>query len=180
MNVRDEYFNWLYNIVCGGTAKSYYYLMNRLYSVAFQYTHPLDGNRAADGEELRYTWGHSYGYADPIIASTIDDIPCSVLEMIVALAMRCEGDIMTDSKYGDRTAKWIWVMLKNLGLIDMDDEHYDDERVCQALDIFMSRQYNPDGSNGALFVLKNPRGDLRDTEVWYQAMWYLSEKYERR
>jgi hypothetical protein len=40
----------------------------------------------------------------------------------------------------------------------------------------MDREYNPDGSNGGLFVLKNPRADLRETEIWYQAMWYLTEQ----
>ena len=87
---------------------------------------------------------------------------------------------MSDPNYGDRTPKWIWVMLKNLGLDSMDDNHYDEAVATFALEKWMKREYEYNGSGGGIFVLRNPRADLRDTEIWYQAMWYLTERYERR
>ena len=178
-DIRQEYFEWMYGTICSGRTKSYYYLLDQLFNTPFQVCHPMDTNRVADAAELRYTWGHDRGYADYIIARTVDSYPCSVLEILVALAIRCEG-IMSDSSYGDRTAKWIWVMLKNLGLDTMDDDNYHDEQIAYILEIFMNREYNADGSEGGLFVISNPRADLRETEIWYQAMWYLTERYERR
>lgn len=179
MNVRDEYFEWMYNLICSNKNKSYHYLLSQLFETPFQYIHPMDANREADGISLRYEWGRSNGYADSITAGTIDICPCSVLEMIVALALRCETTIMADSDKGDRTAKWIWIMLRNLGLESFYDENYHDEAVIFILEKFMSRDYNSDGSDGGLFILQNPREDLRETEIWYQAMWYLSERIER-
>lgn len=175
-DIRQEYFEWIYGIICSGKKESYYYLLDQMFNTPFQYSHPMDSNRVADAQGLRYIWGRECGYADSIIAATLDIYECSVLEILVALAARCEEQIMYDSAYGDRTAEWIWVMLHNLDLDDMDDEHYHDEAIAHALDKFMDREYNPDGSNGGLFVLKNPRADLRETEIWYQAMWYLTEQ----
>lgn len=180
MDVRQEYFEWLYGIVCSGKNKSYHYLLDQLFSTEFQYTNPMDSNRVADAIELRYTWGRECGYADYIIARTLDNYPCSVLEMMVALSIRCEETIMSDPSYGDRTSKWIWVMLRNLGLDTMDDDNYHDEQIAYNLERFMDRDYDSDGSNGGMFVVSNPRADLRDTDIWYQAMWYLTERYERR
>lgn len=180
MDVRDEYFEWMYNIICSGKKASYYYLLNQLFDTAFQYTHPMDANRVADGVELRYIWGRSNGYADDILKRTIDCYPCSVLEMIVALAIRCEETIMSNSDYGDRTSKWIWTMFRNLGIDNCSDEkYYNSEFVAYAIDRFMLHQYNYDGSGGGLFILQNPRSDLRETEIWYQAMWYLSERLKK-
>lgn len=179
MNARDEYFEWIYNLICSNKTKSYHYLLNQLFDTPFQYSHPMDANREADGIGLRYDWGRSNGYADAITADTIDITPCSVLEMIVALAIRCETTIMADADKGDRTAKWVWVMLRNLGLESFDDNNYHDEAISFVMERFMLREYNPDGSNGGLFILQNPRADLRETEIWYQAMWYLSERIER-
>lgn len=175
-DIKEEYFEWLYGIVCSGKQRSYHYLLDQLFYTEFRYSHPMDSNRASDGRGLRYTWGRSSGYADYIIENTLDIYPCSVLEVLVALSLRCEEQITYDSTYGDRTSKWIWVMLRNLNLENMYDENYHEEMIGYVLDKWMDRQYNYDGSNGGIFVIKEPRADLRLTDIWYQAMWYLTER----
>ena len=42
---------------------------------------------------------------------------------------------------------------------------------------FLHRQYKPNGEGG-LFTLEHPKYDLRNEEIWYQAMWYLDENFD--
>lgn len=51
-----------------------------------------------------------------MIASYLDNRPCSVLEMIIALAIRLEEHIMDDPDIGNRTGQWFWDMIVSLGL----------------------------------------------------------------
>ena len=76
---------------------------------------PMDGNRAEDGIDLRYRFGHEQHYSDAMVASFLDDRPCSVLEMMIALSIRCEEHIMDDPDVGNRTGQWFWSMIASLG-----------------------------------------------------------------
>jgi hypothetical protein len=132
---------------------------------------PHDENRAADGIALRYRYCSNYGYED---LDYYLDGPCSVLEMMVALAIRCEETIMDDPDIGDRTGQWFWGMLVNMGLGAMDDSKYDRRVVDIAVDTLLDRTYEPDGKGG-LFTVKHCDQDLRTVEIWYQLIWYLGE-----
>ena len=98
--------------------------------------------------------------------------PCSVLEMMVALAIRCEETIMDNPAYGDRTAQWFWGMIRTLGLYSMTDDRFDQEYVDMVIDRFLNRDYEPNGEGG-LFKINNCKYDLRKIEIWYQLCWYL-------
>lgn len=174
--INDEYFEWLFNIVCSRQTSPYISfrkLIMRLHDINFKYLIPRDRNRADDGVDLRRRF---------ILANNYDDIydtvmrylsgPCSVLEMMLALAVRCEETIMDDPEYGDRTSQWFWMMITNLGLGSMTDKHFDRALVDDVINTFLSRKYKPDGTGG-LFIIKNCRRDLRDVEIWYQLHWYL-------
>ena len=100
------------------------------------------------------------------------DEPCSVLEMMVALAIRCEESIMDNPVYGDRTGQWFWNMIVSLGLGSMTDEMYDRDYVDNIVDRFLDRDYSPDG-RGGLFTIRNCEYDLRDVEITHQLYWYL-------
>lgn len=103
-------------------------------------------------------------------------MPCSVLEVLIALAIRIETDVMQDICHPDRTATWFWLMLDNLGLVsdEFKDINYSDEKANGILTRFMHRTYEKDGSNGGLFQL-NERGiDMRKTEIWYQMELYFA------
>lgn len=95
------------------------------------------------------------------------------LEMMTALAIRCEEHIMGDPDIGDRTGQWFWSMLSNLGLGSMSDTNFDKYRVDMALERFLERDYQRNGKGG-LFTVNNGR-DMRATEIWYQMNYYLSE-----
>lgn len=170
--INNEYFNWLCEIVCGDRSRPYMKLLNRLHDTDFTYTISLDGNRADDGENLRYQFGDEYDYNDAMIASYLDNRPCSVLEMMIALAMRCETNIMHDPDIGNRTGQWFWDMISNLGLGSMDDYNFDSQHVDAYIQRFLDREYAYNGKGG-LFTIRNCKRDLRSVEIWYQMCWYL-------
>jgi hypothetical protein len=134
----------------------------------------MDGNRAEDGMDLRYRFGDENSYDQALIATYLDDRPCSVLEMLIALAIRCEEQIMDDPDIGDRTGLWFGNMIYNLNLHTMHNSDFDREYVDEVIDIFLNRKYERDG-RGGLFTVKNAPRDLRDVEIWYQLCWYLNE-----
>lgn len=168
-NAEDEYFEWMFQIVCGGrysSGYSYRELLTYLYNTEFTYLIPKDRNRAEDGVDLRYR----YYYTEH--RSCEKSGPCSVLEMILALAIRCEETIMDDPSIGDRTGQWFWKMIVNLGLGGMTDNRFDPDYVRDVVDTFLNREYEPDG-RGGLFTIRNCEYDLRDVEIWTAMLWFL-------
>lgn len=171
--IENVYFDWLYDIACDGKKKSYTKLLRTLHSIDFTYSIPMDGNRAAEGEDLRYRFGWEEGYEDAEIAKFLDIRPCSMLEMMVGLSIHFEEQIMRDPAFGDRTSVWFWEMITNLGLSSMSDDHFNPTRVENAISICLNREYKPDGTGG-LFKIEGCLTDLREVEIWYQGCWYLS------
>ena len=175
MTIEREYFDWLCNIVCGdrysGQA-SYEYLLSYLHEVPFRYSLAMDENRAEDGIGMRYRFART-----KLPTSQVWDIltqlegECSVLEMMVALSVRCE-EWMDDTNYGDRTGQWFWEMVVNLGLGAMTNNRYDEELVESAVARFLNRNYERNGKGG-LFTIRDCNRDLRKVQIWYQMCWYL-------
>ncbi|MCM1525224.1 MAG: hypothetical protein NC120_12295 [Ruminococcus sp.] len=157
--------------------KSYSKLLNSLYCIDFTYSIHLDGNRYEDGVGMRYSFGWNNNIPEAVIASYLDVRPCSVLEMMAALALRCENEIMCDPEKGDRTGMWFWGMMRSLGLEHMKNDIFDENQVKKAVNKMLERNYCFDGKGG-LFTVKDPPCDMRTTEIWYQAMWYLNRYKE--
>lgn len=177
-DLEHRYLNWLRGLVSVGikpsVIRSHGRLFHVLYDTPFSYSIPMDGNRYEDGVELRYKFGDYYGISSIDIANYLDIRECSILEMMVALAIKIEGNIMADVDIGDRTAIWFWTMVESLGLIPMTDKVFDYGKVKQILETFNNRDYESDG-RGSLFILDRPQADVRDVEIWMQAMWFLDE-----
>lgn len=172
--IHDDYFEWMYHIVCDKRytkPMSFGKLLYFLNSIEFTYTIPKDRNRAEDGIALRYRYANATdceGALDYLIG------PCSVLEMMIALAIKCEENIMDDPDIGDRTGQWFWEMITNLGLGAMTDTRYDQRLVEDVIVRFLHRDYEPNG-RGGLFTVRNCDRDLRDVEIWAQLCWYLDD-----
>ena len=171
-DVINEYFEWLCNSVCDRKrlrGNSYRKLFSLLHRTEFIFSIPMDENRAIDGQDLRRRFAHDADRRGYILDCLRG--PCSVLEMMVALANRCEH-IMDDPDIGDRTGRWFWGMIENLGLISMTDTDFDRRYTEERIDVFLNREYEPDGSGG-LFTVKHCREDMRDIDIWYQMCRYL-------
>lgn len=176
IDYREEYFFWLCSIVgADDPDPSYIKLMRALHRFDFYTIVDNDINRGEDGKRLRDDFMHLYDMAScPEIEG-----PCTVLEMLIGLAIRIDEDIMWEEGE-NRTSIWFWTMIENLGLDVLDDEAFEDcdayETVENVLCVFLSRSYSKDGVGG-LFPLKNPAKDQRDVEIWYQMNAYFVENY---
>lgn len=172
-DIKNDYFNWMAILVCDGKTPDetgYKNLLTLLHSIRFRYSIPRDKNRYIDGIDLRYRF--AYGQLD------LDDVevylngPCSIFEMMVALALRCEESIMDNPAYGNRTGQWFWRMVTSLGLGAMDDYRFDETYVRDVISRFLAHDYEPNG-RGGLFTIKSETRDLRKAEIYYQLCWYL-------
>lgn len=175
--IQEQYLDWMIRLVCedgyGGNG-SWYCLFALLHDMDFTYLMELDENRAIDGDDLRYRFAYECGYSGEDI-DRLNDRPCSVLEMMVALAARCEEHIMDDPDSGNRTGKWFFDMIRSLGLSDMQDDRFDAIYARAVVSRFLRREYAASGCGG-LFTLRYHNADMRRVEIWYQAMWYLDEE----
>lgn len=171
--LNEEYFNWIYSLVCDDQIP-YRKLLTHLHGIDFVYTNPMDDNRAFDGIDLRYRFACESGYNQAMVANYIDDRPCSVLEMMAALANRCEEETMDDPDLGDRKKQWFISMINSLGLNRMTDAVFDPGYVDRTINRFLNRDYEPNGKGG-LFTVYSHKRDMRHVEIWHQMNWYLGE-----
>ena len=175
-DISKGYFDWLCDVIdYGGKTKFYKRTLKLLHHIDFSYTIPKDANRFEDGIDLRYRYGYEHHIDYPEIADILDSKPCSVLEMMVALALRCEEHIMYDAEKGDRQSKWFWKMFDNLGLKEMTNSNFDEDYILDSVERFLRRDYDADGTGG-LFTTSDPTKDMRTEEIWYQLMWYLNDR----
>lgn len=119
MRETEQYYDWLYKIVCGeweprnlSFHRLLMYLFNRDYIPACE----MDVCRATDGINLRYRFASENNIPYGKIDAVFQGVPCSMLEMMVALAIRIEEHIMEDRSMGNRVGQWFWSMVVSLGL----------------------------------------------------------------
>jgi hypothetical protein len=170
----DLYLEWLYGKVAAVSNKnpnrSWWWLCRRLYSTEFIWLVANDDNRAMDGQVLREEFISEH--KDLKLDEDWILMGCSVLEMLIAIAMRAEY-ISTDILLGD----WFKSFMINLGLDKFNDASFkgsDNRKVDEIIERFIFRNYAPDGTGG-LFPLKDPPADQRKVELWYQLNGYILE-----
>ena len=177
-NIGDRYFEWLYNHI-GGSGNplwTYWRLAEQLHNIEFTYFVPNDDNRARDGLMLRDefcdhvgSWGDYKHLHDP----------CTVLEMLIALAKR--ADYEADG-LGIATGldAWFWEIVSNIKLDSYSDAAYladavyAKRRVSEIISDVLERRYDPNG-HGGLFPLRVSRENQRNVEIWYQLSAYIIE-----
>lgn len=166
---------WLYEFIeYNNVSTNYDDLILYLSSKPFIWSVKRDEDRAKKGLELRDIFADSYGFDRKFWTDFMPE-KCTMLEMMIALSKSCEN-IICDPEYGDRTAKWFWMMVENLGLSEMDKFNFDRDYCDEVVDRMLKRRYLRDG-RGGLFVTKNPKIDMRKAEIWYQANVWLEENF---
>lgn len=179
-HLNELYFKWICSIIFPNeiTRNKYTNVLKVLYETEFDYIIDLDENRQKDGIDLRYHFSYACKIPYDIVKNNFNIYKCSMLEMMTALAKRCEEDLMSDLNFGDRTDLWFWIMFSNLGLNNYDDSYWDPVysyyEVKNILRKFMFREYNADGSNGGLFICPNSGYDLRTMQLWDQMGLYMN------
>lgn len=176
----DQYFEWLYSQI--GSLKnrnprlSHWQLARVLYQTEFDPFVPNDENRAEDGRDLREEFMDQYQYdAD----SSWRDLPCSMLEMLVALGRRAMFIADEDAIEGG-AAGWFWHMMDNLELSGLTDYEITQgsinlEAATYIIGVVNRREYKRTGVGG-LFPLSNAKWDQRKVELWYQLNSYIQDK----
>lgn len=167
-----SYFDWLcmIDIPDGDQRVEYAKLMCVLMDTEFRWVIRRDENRAMDGLELRDIYEEETG------EDCDESGPCSVLEMLTALAIRCNDEIMYDPDDPKRADRWFWMMIQNLRLDIFTNNHFNEGKISQKIENFMDRNYGQNGQNCPFFLSKNVHGFVH-MEIWYQLNHYLMEKY---
>lgn len=170
MPIQDLYLDWLLQFVLYDEYDNNVNrdLTSKLFDIDFRWIIDRDENRAGWGIALR----DRFTYETGIPSAAFDGKPCSVLEMLIALAIDMDN-IMYDDAFGPRIYKWFWLFLENLGIKNGVKCHNLEEK----LDIFMDRKYSKEGK-GNIIYLQNCTRDLRKVEIWYQICWFIDEFYE--
>ena len=168
--IKEEYFNWLIAKIGGRViTQRYHDLLLYLSQCEFRWSRLLetDSCRADDGLELRSQYLSEYG-----ARRTEFREPCSVLEMMIALAIRIEIEI-TGAPGNDHPERWFWMMIQNLGLDQFTNETFNREDVDDILNYWMDRRYDRHG-RGGLFPVLNSTLDQTTRPIWDQMCSYVS------
>lgn len=170
--LEDMYFRWLcahvQHVQVPTPSTTRWNLLRYLHGQPFVWIDGYDENRAEDGVELRAYFSNES--RTPLDPSWLHQ-PCSVLEMLVALAVRCEFNSMLV----EPVSWWFWHLTDNLGIDYPDAVAFPEDHVEMVLNTWMYRAYDQFGVGG-LFPLQHPNQDQRHVEIWYQMMAYLEEK----
>ena len=169
---QNEYFDYLVEKI--GGQRRFRLLLSFLYDEEFYFSRkiPTDINRAKDGQYLRTTYANETG---DFISYSDAKMPCNILEMLVALSLRIETDIMGEPG-NDHPERWFWEMIRNLGLYYMTDPAFDERKARIILENWMDRKFKENGAGG-LFPIRNPDRDQRIIPIWEQMSDYLREEY---
>jgi len=177
-DLQERYFKWLCKKI--KLRSEYSKLAEDLHKIPFRYSIAMDGNREADGINLRYRFGRESDYDDFIIAQDVDIFPCSVFEVMVGLCIRMEEQFMHNMDKCDRTGLWFTNMLESLDISGLTNNAIKEPESAdileRAVNRFLDREYEANGKGG-LFTIKNRRGfsDMRTVELWYQMCLYLDD-----
>lgn len=171
MTDHELYFKWLVERIDDGRARDYRMLLCELFHTIFTYSIPRDHNRATDGTDLRYIYANAIG-ADPEFWRDFMPVECTMLEMMVALAIRWDDSIMFEADRGPRPGILFWIMVENTGLDYFSDRNFDKNKVSGIIEKVINRTYGIDGKGG-LFVTKDRKIDMREMEIWYQLNYFM-------
>ena len=161
--INEDYFYWLLAFIDSyeNPVDDYIDCLHELFTITYTWTIPDDANRAEDGLSLRDRFEDESGEKLWLNRG------CSMLEMMVALAIRMENDLMYDPDYGDRTSVWFWGMMDASGLIFCDFDHFSGPLVQKWSINLAHNDYKRNGVGG-LFSVKNAHFDMKNASLWAQ------------
>lgn len=173
----NSYYQWLCRMAFpnDNIRGRYDKLLTALNSSLFGYILPMDENRLIDGVELRIKFCNISGLDARCLNGLMDSNICSVLEMMIALAIKCDENVMFDFEKGSRVHIWFFEMLRSLGLDEFDNVNFDRPMCEFIIKRFLNMDYERNGKGG-LFTVNN-NVDMRSIDIWYQLCFYLEENF---
>lgn len=157
--------------------QNYTRLFEMLNNLEFYWSIDRDDNRAGDGMELRedYNIPHDITFGERDLRIYFMEHPCSVLEMLIGLAIRVDEEYLGDPS-DPHPEYFFWEMIKNLGLNEYTDRKFDVGSVKRRVSMWLDRRFTKNGL-GSPFPVYNDDRDQRDLEIWDQMNSYINEKY---
>ena len=166
---QNRYLQWLCRFI--GNTNGYSKLLDYLYQVDFVWIIPMDENRAKDGLNMRDRYCDIYGYNRAQLNNIFDSKQCSMLEMMIALAIRIEDDFM-GTENTNNVPRWFWSMIFSMGLQFNKDDSFNSDKVDSVILQFIEHRYGPDG-RGSLFHVPIQNVDFRHLQIWDQMNYWL-------
>ena len=177
----DEYFNWLIDIVNKSAdfdCKNYTDLLQYLFVMDYEWMPEieLDGNRETAGLELRSKYSEELSDSEYYeFVDIFSQIPCSCLEMFIALSIELGSLISVDD---DEPSKIFWLMMENLKLTKYKNGGFIVDNVDEIIRDFLERNYDENGENGGPFFIplfSSFSKDFRSFDLFRQGSVYLGQ-----
>lgn len=149
-------------------------LFEILHHIDFEWELDRDENRESDGVDLRDEYKIPDGF-DEEIEEAFYAQRCSVLEMLIALAIRIDDEFIGDPAE-EHPEIFFMEMIRNLGLDKFSGNCYREYDVIKIINRWMRREFERNGRGSPFPVQHDPRNQ-RDLEIWDQVNSYISEKY---
>lgn len=150
-----------------------------LNDIPFRYTLKRDENRLGDGLFLR---NDKNGFKIPDefmddidILEEFDTRSPSVMEVLVALAIRVDNEIIGDPA-DPHPEEFFMEMIKNLGLDRLRKGCHKEHEIIKIIQIWINREFESNG-RGSPFPVRYDHRDQRDLEIWDQMNSYVCENY---
>ena len=156
-DITSDYYIWLTD---GMEDLDQEGLLSFLFHVEYTYLIPNDRHRELDGLNLR----REYCEEEEVRGEPMDYIPCSVLEMMLALAKRIEVDVLDEPNLN-----LFYRMLDNLSLTSTRSDQWE-----SIIFLWLERRFSREGV-GSPFPLNRSYCDERREELWSQCMHWLEE-----
>lgn len=197
IKTKKSYFFYLLSLINDQDhdSRDYMKLCTLLHETPYQVLNPMDSNRVLDGEALRDKWLDHTRVKDERLrieyAKDVSDTPASMLEVLVALALRVNDYILADPDKPELAANLFWEFIDNIVSYGAFGSKYSsasdiltDEKWCDytsdtmiaCLNRINTRTYHSDGIGG-LFPLRNPKINQRKEELWTCCVAYINENY---
>lgn len=175
MNARVfEYFEWLKEQVSfeGGRVftESEDRILGILFLMDFEFSMPMDKNRAKDGLILRKIWGNrrlEAGEKVDLGAIFEGKEQCSMLEMLLGLAIRMEDLLFEPGQ--NHISKWFWEMIDNSEWPKILEKEGVKE-LKKAILAWTTEKPWPKAQNPF------KKAHFSGQEIWYQMHEYVGEK----
>lgn len=136
----------------------------------------MDENRIEDAFDMREDFISEIFYKR-FDTSVVSDRYASVLEVLLALAIRMEKDILCDPMSNvDHSIDHFWIFIRNLGIENCRNDAFSEAKVRDKCEKWIRREYDRNGV-GSIFPLKKVKKDVRKMEIWGQMQSYVMENY---
>lgn len=171
----DDYYNWVVADLGVRKRKYVHYkkLLRCLFKITYTWSVPFDENRYSDGMALRYHFCEDNGLSERQWKDFYLSIwfPCSVLEMLAAFSKKIAA-----SPYGrddDFNGFMFWIFMENLGLLEFDDTNFDENRVKEIVEEWLS------GSEmSEILPIKIDMSEKNDMDLWKRMTIYMYDHPE--